>query len=117
MDFIKSQREQQATHWWVGTVDPRQKSPALVSSSLRGFFRDSIWKPAPDETASCCFPIIQEAEKALKKDKKANPLTVLNHCVTEDHIRTMLQGRTDAQLGDEYQYMLEKALEALKGSI
>ncbi len=111
-EFISGVRESEDKSWWVGIFDADTESPKLVSTSLRGFFQESFWKPVKDEHAGPCCDIVHEA---IKKDEE-NPFLWMEHCVDPEHIKGMLKNRTDKQLDAEYQYMLEQIMTSLTDS-
>jgi hypothetical protein len=113
-EFISGVRESEPKSWWVGIYDPNTESPELISTSLRGFFQESYWKPIDDEYAGeCCDAVHDE----IKKGETEDAFHWMEHCVSEDHIDAMLAKRTPEQLDAEYQYMLEQTLAALEENL
>lgn len=113
-EFVAGVRESEAKSWWVGIYDPNTESPELVSTSLRGFFQESYWKPIDDEyVAKCCDPVHED----IKEGRTDDAFHWMEHCVSEGHIRQMLEKRAGDQLDAEYQYMLEQTLVALEENL
>jgi len=113
-EFVSGVRENEARSWWVGVYDPNTESPELVSTSLRGFFQESYWKPNDDEYAGDCCDVVHED---IKEGRTEDAFWWMRHCISEEHISAMLAKRTDEQLAAEYQYMLEQTLAALEENL
>jgi len=114
-EFLAGVRLSEPKSWWVGIYDPNTESPDLISTSLRGFFQESYWKPIKDEHAGACCEAIQENIKEGKFDEDV--FAWMTHCTQEDHIDAMLERRTTKQLDAEYQYMLECTLSAIENNL
>lgn len=110
-EFISGVRENEPKSWWVGISDGTDTSPDLISTSLRGFFLKDFWRPLTDEHGGACCDALEAEIDAGKHDD--DPFVWMSHCTADDHIRAMLTHRTDEQLANEYQYMLEQTLTAL----
>lgn len=113
--FIAGVRRAESKSWWVGIYDPNTESPDLVSTSLRGFFQESYWKPVKDEHAGECCDAIHSEIKDGKQDDDA--FAWMTHCEGREHVELMLERRLPEQLEAEYQYMLETTLSALEQNL
>lgn len=112
--FITNSRKAKEKYWWIGIYDPNTDSADLISDSLRGGFKDGIWQPIRDEyIEECCQEYVDMIATKVLKDA----FDFEAHCTTEEHVRNLVNSRTDEQLAREYQYMLEVTMEALEASI
>jgi hypothetical protein len=111
-EFVVGQRKAQEKFWWVGEFDPETKSPTLVSTSLRGFLEKNMWLPLEDEIGGCCDELVSRSKAESLNDS----FEFMRHCMTPEHVREMLSGRSQDQLEAEYNFMLEQVMESLVNS-
>lgn len=118
VEFIYKYRQKTHLYWWVGTYEPDRETPDLVSTSLRGYMEGKLWSPVPDETAKCCVEFADKVDEIGDAEREDfDPYVWMRHCCEKDHIRSVLQRRTVAQLEAEHEYMLELALQALTENV
>lgn len=111
VEFIASSREEEEQFWWLGEPFPNSPSPR-VSDTLRGFLDEGFWLPFEDEIASCCASLMKKA----KDGKLEETFEFMRHCMSKEHIRTLLNELTDEQLDNQYQFMLTSIMNSLEKS-
>jgi len=105
--FITNMRQSGESFWWMGIYTGPNDRPKVISTSMRGFFKDMFWRPLETERQSCC----DEIEGSITNGVSAFILT--QHCASQDHVRNLINSRTEEELYAEYQYMLNETLDAL----
>lgn len=105
--FISNMRRKGESFWWMGIYTGPNDRPKVISTSMRGFFKDMYWRPLDTERQSCCDAV----EASIVNGVSAFIMT--QHCASDEHVTNLINSRTDEELYAEYQYMLNETLDAL----
>jgi len=114
VEFIAGVRKEEIKYWWIGELSLENPHPVLISTSMRGHLRNAeYWVPMEDELAPCCQYFVEKEEK----EGKLKDFEWMQHCVSDEHIRNLLEQRSDEKIQAEYTYMLESIMNTLTQSI